>query len=261
MLHHQAEAGVSSREFSKRSTYQTLCLSGEEGPCNLGSSDHLQLKKKKTKGGCILRLQMLELPHLNNQCWLLQMKLAMAKSIMLHSRWLRSLLGPTHIIQREGCIQFNNQAGFFLGYFCLFLKLISSFDWTILYRINGSFQKSHYRLWFSPSLILLPLKSKSSLGLSLLARQQIIAVLWTVFACLFIGSSLDFLIGCTCERFAQAAKSLPGKQFLTTLLNYDLWDVLPELWILVCWLTKCFHEMKDSCWESSWCSFSLGRDC
>lgn len=89
---------------------------------------------------------------------------------------------------------------------------------------------TEYRFFFSPQ-ILLPLKSKSSLGLSLLARQQIIAILWIVLACLFIGSGLDFPIGYTCERFAQAAKSLPGNQFLTTLLNNDLWDALLELWI------------------------------
>lgn len=108
---------------------------------------------------------------------------------------------------------------------------------------------------FSPQ-ILLPLKSKSSLGLSLLARQQIIAILWIAPACLFIGSGLDLLIDCTCERFAQAAKSLPGKQFLTTLLNNDLWDVLPELCISACWLTKCFHEMELL--VSLWGYFLLG---
>lgn len=49
MLHHQAEAGGILKGIFKNIYLpnQTLCLSGEEGPCNLGSFGHLQLKKKK----------------------------------------------------------------------------------------------------------------------------------------------------------------------------------------------------------------------
>lgn len=79
------------REFAKVHTYLTLRLLGEEGLCNSDSFDHLQKKKKEEERelgnwGLHLRWQMLVSPNLNNPCWLLQLKRAMAEQITVHSR-------------------------------------------------------------------------------------------------------------------------------------------------------------------------------